>query len=253
MIFYFSGTGNSKWIAEKIGQKIGEEALDISKLISEGLTDYQPKAEETVGLVFPVYAWGAPEVVYKFAKNIKLKPNNYSFAVCNCASEAGLSLENLKKVFSIKSGFSIIMPNNYLLMGADVDDSEKIEQKLAAANSRIIGICQHIAEKEEMMDCYKGSMAFLKSKVFHFFFNKFARSTKSFTVEETCDGCGICCKFRTCDNIVLENNKPVWKGKCHQCFSCINRCPKKAIQYGSKTKTTGRYYLEEKYLANLKN
>ena len=32
MIFYFSGTGNSKWVANKIADKINDKAYDISNL-----------------------------------------------------------------------------------------------------------------------------------------------------------------------------------------------------------------------------
>ena len=32
MIFYFSGTGNSKWVANEIAKKINDNVYDISKL-----------------------------------------------------------------------------------------------------------------------------------------------------------------------------------------------------------------------------
>lgn len=247
MIFYFSGTGNSKWIAEKIAMKLGEEALDIAKLYKEGLTTYRAKSGEVVGLVFPVYAWRAPEMVTNFARNIKLKEDNYTFAVCSCGDESALALQSLAQVFKMKSGFSIIMPNNYMV-GFKLDDQDIIENKISAANSRIIGICQHIQEKEEVFDCYKGNGAFMKSNLINFLFNAFARDSKAFRVEESCDGCGVCVANCTGNNIDIVEGHPKWTGKCNMCFSCINRCPKEAIQYKSKTINKGRYVFDEKYL-----
>lgn len=64
MIFYFSGTGNSKWVAENLAGLLHEKTADISVLnfesdgnkkfieeIAQGI-----KNDEYIGFVFPVYA-----------------------------------------------------------------------------------------------------------------------------------------------------------------------------------------------------
>ena len=55
MIYYFSGTGNSQWVAEQLALQTGDVASDLIKtkgdLNCAGLT---------IGLVFPIYAWGIP-------------------------------------------------------------------------------------------------------------------------------------------------------------------------------------------------
>lgn len=65
MIFYFSGTGNSKWVAKNIAERINDRAYDISKLNEIP----EIKKEKQIGLVFPIYAWGIPEPMILFAKN----------------------------------------------------------------------------------------------------------------------------------------------------------------------------------------
>ena len=67
MIFYFSGTGNSEWVAKQIAQKINDEFCNISKL------DKIPEIdnEKQIGFVFPIYAWGVPEPMNLFAKRLK--------------------------------------------------------------------------------------------------------------------------------------------------------------------------------------
>ena len=56
MIFYFSGTGNSRRIALRLAGLTADKAVDIVSL-----TDIpDPKTERRIGLVFPVYAWGCP-------------------------------------------------------------------------------------------------------------------------------------------------------------------------------------------------
>jgi NAD-dependent dihydropyrimidine dehydrogenase PreA subunit len=39
-----------------------------------------------------------------------------------------------------------------------------------------------------------------------------------------------------------QDAKPVWvKEKCVMCLGCLHRCPRFAIQYGSRTKNHGQY------------
>ena len=55
-------------------------------------------------------------------------------------------------------------------------------------------------------------------------------------------GAGIGAANCPAQAITLENGRPVWtKKKCLKCCACINRCPVKAIQYGKKTASRGRY------------
>lgn len=91
MIFYFSGTGNSQWVAEQLGALTGDQVQDILKL------DKAPSlsGETQVGFVFPVYAWGVPQPMLDFVKSLP-KTNGFSFGVCTCGEEAGLAM---KKTF----------------------------------------------------------------------------------------------------------------------------------------------------------
>ena len=76
MIFYFSGTGNSRWTAEQIAALTGDKAHDITKPNDMPELKHQTQ----IGLVFPVYAWGAPEPMLKFARSTKAF---YTTAACN--------------------------------------------------------------------------------------------------------------------------------------------------------------------------
>ena len=56
MIFYFSGTGNTRWAAEEISRATGERLLDMAAEIN-GECRYQPAAGECIGFCFPVHGW----------------------------------------------------------------------------------------------------------------------------------------------------------------------------------------------------
>lgn len=244
MIYYFSGTGNSKWVAEEIGNKLRLEVKDIMSFKDELCVEI--KDDEPIGFVFPIYAWAPPKVMIDFIKRIKATKNNFKFIVCTCGEEAGKGLKKVAKEYGIHSCYSLIMPNNYML-GMDIDTEEITKEKIKKAKKQIENISREICIKKSTYEVSEGRLGSIKSNIVAPLFQKYATSTKPFYVEETCIGCGICEQVCPLNTIKLVEGKPVWDKECLQCLSCINRCPKEAIQYGKKTKNRGRYYFKESY------
>ena len=65
MILFFSGTGNSRMVAERMAALLGEHTLDMSCGCQLQLRDGEP-----LGIVFPVYAWGVPRLVTRFLSSL---------------------------------------------------------------------------------------------------------------------------------------------------------------------------------------
>jgi len=231
MIFYFSGTGNSKWIAEEIAKETGNELTDIAKKMKAGERIYKAAPEETIGFVFPVYAWAPPEMVWQFAKGVLAGKSNYTFAVCTCGAQAGNAIGVLSDIIDIDAGFSIEMPNNYVI-GSKPDQQGEIAEKIRKAQEKLPRICSVIRSREQVMEVKKGAMSALKSTVVNKFFNKMARDPGKFQVDEDCDSCEICKGVCPIGSISFMTKKPSWGDECLQCLACINSCPHNAIHYG---------------------
>ncbi|MEA4914924.1 MAG: EFR1 family ferrodoxin [Christensenella sp.] len=241
MICYFSGTGNSKWVAEEIARRTGDEAQNIAELVKDGPTVVYAGKDARIGVVFPIYAWGVPPIVERFCKSITLA-GAYAFAVCTFGDEAGKAMRRLKKIFAYQGAWSVKMPNNYIV-GYDVDSHELERSKIAVAKERLIVISDAVLANSTQYDVSEGVGAGIKTALVRPMFNTFARSTKRFSVEDSCNGCGLCARMCPIGAIRLQDEKPVWvKKHCTQCMSCINRCPQRAIQMGEGTKNHGRYY-----------
>lgn len=105
MIFYFSGTGNSRWAAQQLASYTGDTVCDLARM--DNLPDLQ--GESRIGLVFPVYAWGPPQMVMEFAQNLP-RTGAFTFGVGTCGSEAGLALKKLAAVYPLDSSYSLVMP-----------------------------------------------------------------------------------------------------------------------------------------------
>lgn len=240
MIFYFSGTGNSRWAARRIAALTGDEAVDIV-----GMKQAPDLGNETqVGLVFPIYAWGAPEPVLAFAKTLRPAAGAFTFAVCTCGSEAGGAMKKLAKTFRADSSYSLVMPNNYMVGSADVDGEDVARAKINTASAAIERLAGEVARREKVYRVEEGGMAAFKSGMVNWGFNHFARTSKPFFTTDACTGCGLCARDCPAGVISMKAGRPVWSEGCFQCLRCINACPAKAIQYGKDTESKGRYTLK---------
>ena len=157
MIFYFSGTGNSAWAARQLARLTGDKAYDITDL--KELPEME-HAEQT-GFVFPVYAWGAPEVMADFARKLPAS-KGFTFGVCTCGGDAGLTMKQFSKLYPLHSSYSLLMPNNYIL-GSDTDDESEILQKIAAARVELEQMAQEIRRREKVYRVHEGALAGTKS------------------------------------------------------------------------------------------
>ncbi len=241
MIFYFSGTDNSQWVAQQVAAKIEDTAQNISKLtVPPNICE-----EQYLGFVFPIYAWGVPEPMLAFVKSLQ-KSDAFTFGICTCGADAGIALKKFAKHYPLDSSYSVIMPSNYIV-GSDIEDENIILSKLTKAKEEIQIIAAEITTKKKVYRVDEGSMAAIKTNLAHWGFNRFARTTKPFRVNDCCNGCGLCAKNCPAETIHLIDGKPTWNDKCYQCLRCINQCPQAAIQYGKATETRGRYTIQ-KYL-----
>lgn len=63
MILYFSATGNSKYVAERISKKTDEKMLSIVDCIKDKKFNF---SDESIGLITPTYNWTLPSIVKEF-------------------------------------------------------------------------------------------------------------------------------------------------------------------------------------------
>lgn len=238
MIYYFSGTGNSEWVARSLAELTHDSVTRITK---ETLQPLDVKKDETFGLVFPIYAWSLPKMVSDFLKNISIECGAYCYAVCTCGAEAGYAMHLLRARMHMDGVWSLIMPDNYVVaFKAEAEDAAL--EKVRNANAQLGGIAASINARESgCADVHVGKLAFLKTFVGGHLFRKYALSAKPFRSTYSCTACGLCARVCPTGNIRIMDDMPFWGDDCQQCMACIQRCPKRAIEYGRSTEKHGRY------------
>ena len=240
MIYYFSGTGNSKFVAEQLAKYTKDTALFIPQVMNNLKENIVVSEDESIGLVFPIYGWMVPQIVTEFLEHVSVDHKAYAYVVCTCGSETGFALRELAKTFPFKSAYSIRMPDNYIPM-FDLDPPELVKEKINVAIQRLPKIALEVSAKSQSFEIEEGPLASIKTKVFGTLFAGFSMNPAKFSVDDTCIGCGQCVENCPLKTIKLVDGKPVWSGRCQMCMSCIMKCPKKAIQCGNGTRRRGRY------------
>ena len=244
MIFWFSGTGNSKYVAERIAEANGLALASIAEIM-RGRRFEQPEGE-VIGIVFPVFAYAPPKMVLDFAKRLRRDAEGaaYVFAVCTCGGSAAYSMRKLERTLKrpLDCAYSISMPGNYIL-GLDVDSEEVQAKKLADAEGTIAEINGVIAAREKgVRKVRTGPNPWVRSTLISPLFNWFLRSARGFYATDACTSCGLCAAVCPTSNVTVPpGGKPSWGKDCTLCLACIHHCPVRAIQRGKATESKGRY------------
>lgn len=255
MIFWFSGTGNSQWVAQNLASTLNDTLVDIAQATLDQQHDYSLKHGESIGFVFPTHSWGPPPIVCQFIKTLNISgydSSTHCYMVTTCGDDTGLTVEILQKSLGdihLNAAFSIQMPNTYIcLPGFDVDDYDIEHRKLTAARARIEKVAMAIAERRNIIDVVRGSVPWLKSRVVRPIFVATLMSDRKFKCDTiTCTHCGSCAKQCPVNNIIMGNdNTPQWQGNCTMCLRCLHMCPARAIDYGNATQKKGRYHFKQK-------
>lgn len=247
MIFYFSGTGNSLYAAKQIAAHNQEPLISIAAAVNGGACKYRLRDEETIGFVFPTHSWGPPRIVLDFIEKLELEgyEGHYMFGVATCGGNIGNTMDVVnqhlkRKGMQLSSGFSVVMPNNYIMMG-NVDAEDRQEAKLSAAENVLEGIREAVRQRQRgVFQVKKGFPAWLLTGVIYPLFAKNGIQPEKFHADDRCSGCGTCAKVCNCSNIAV-NGKPQWGQNCTLCLACLHYCPSHAVQYGKSTVKKGRY------------
>lgn len=242
MILYFSGTGNSRYVAEMIGKVTENEVLSMNAMIKNH-TKGAISSESTYVFVCPVYAGRIPRVVEKYIKEAKLEGSKKAYFVVTCSETPWRTVDYVEKLLNEKGitmiGFnSIIMPQNYIAM-YDTPSKSEADKIIDKALPRIQEIAELIKEEKSLLPEKPGKK--IMSSIINPVMYSMIVSAKNFTTTDKCIGCTLCVEHCLLNNIKMFNGKPQWGKECTHCMACICGCPQNAIEYGNKTRNRYRY------------
>lgn len=72
MIFYFSGTGNSKYVSLKISKSLNIESISLNEYFKRGYTTLNNNNDDYLGFIFPTYDYDIPYVIKDYLKKANI-------------------------------------------------------------------------------------------------------------------------------------------------------------------------------------
>ena len=252
-IYYFSGTGNSLFIAKELKKRLPNCSLvPVVHVLRNGAVK---TVADVIGIVFPIYATTYPDEIKQFMERLDCKKDAYVFAISSrkCRPRVFTALGEMlaQKGGTLSAARSISMPQNYIPVFS-VETQEEIKRQDEELFQTLDVFTQTILARQVSIEQAKklpAPVAALYLLVrFSSFLNKKTRYfnlENRFYADDKCIGCGLCEKICLAERIRLDGEKPVWDADipCRLCLACVHFCPAEAVQIkGTKTEKTGRYH-----------
>lgn len=246
MIFYFSATGNCKYVAKQLSSNTGEIIVSMSECLKNNLFTFDIPENENIGFVTPTYFWGLPIIVNDFLDKVKMifSGKHYVYHISTYGTTTGQADRMLNKKIKtnnlkLDAVFCVKMVDTWTPV-FNLSDKTKNNRITKAADKEINEIIKKVKNKT-IGDFNNRRMPMIMTSLWYSGY-KSGKPTNRFHVEDSCIGCGLCVKNCPMEAITMVESKPVWtKSRCAACLSCLHHCPKFSIQYGRHTKRHGQF------------
>lgn len=244
MILYFSGTGNSEYIAKNMGQQMNDTVENLFERLRD--RDFSKMYSDRPWIIVcPTYAWRIPRILQEWLENTRLSGNRDIYFIMTCGGNignAGKYLQQLcvSKSMNYRGCAGIVMPENYIALFT-TPTRENALQIIAHAKQEIDKAVSLMKENKAIPHPSLTITDKLNSGIVNKAFYPLFVHAKKFYVTDKCISCGMCVKVCPLKNVHLQEGSPVWGNACTHCMACICRCPKEAIEYGKHSQGLPRY------------
>lgn len=226
--FYFTATGNSLAVAKEIGG----ELYSIPQVVKHSQTKF---SADKIGLVFPCYYMGTPQIVRNFIEQVELE-SDYIFAVMTYGNFSASGVHHFQRL-AAKEGLQLdytnelLMIDNYLPLYDITAELAKEDSKNIKEN--LTNLVNDIKQERKSLlkqKWWERLITFFSYKFYQF---KRGAADKKFSVTEDCTSCKVCEQVCPVDNITVKE-KPDYHHHCEECMACINLCPENAIKHSKE-------------------
>lgn len=210
VVIYFSGTGNSRYVAELFCNEYDEGAKAFS--IEDDDITQVVKNEEMLVFAYPVQYSTVPKILRDFIiENNELWESKKVFVIATMGLFSGDGAGILGRLL-LQYGAEVI-GGLHLKMPDSIGDEKVL--KPGKPTQEGIGVLYRMAG-------FFGQRLYFGHKTKNY-------SNKLRVDEDKCIGCGKCEKLCPMNNIKIVDKKVVQNNQCTMCYRCINNCSKQAM------------------------
>ena len=146
MIIYFSGTGNSKYVADMLSEQLNDQSIDAGKMIKSGIKGEFESKHPWV-FVAPTYSWQLPHVFEKFIKESTFKGAKTAYFIMTCGGDIGNAQS---QIINICNEIDL----EYLFNHTGTDAIGQMKRLLNAKDETVVKRVKEylLQEKEDLQD-----------------------------------------------------------------------------------------------------
>lgn len=239
LLIYYSGTGNSSYITNKLCLRLKNEGLDVDvyrinplKMERLDLSKYN-----LIGVGYPIYGFNLPSKVHKFFKRQRFSKGQRVFVYKNSGEtwkENDSSSLVLRKIFKrqkalFQNEYHFMMPYNIHFRY-----DEKLVKEMLIMDDKLIDILvKEVLDEIPNIKKY----TFRNNIINHFFRLTYIGGPINVLFykvdKKKCIKCGICVKGCQMKNISFNKKGNIkFHHNCMMCMYCTLNCPKDAIRMG---------------------
>ncbi|MCF0148888.1 MAG: 4Fe-4S binding protein [Clostridium sp.] len=242
IILYFSGTGNTKFIANKIGEEFSKNGCEIDIYSIEEKIELKNLSYDYLILGFPKYFEYIPKIFFDYLEdNLYDSPKEIKTMIFSTGKDKSKTYFNELEKKLLNKNYKVIvtknfqMPDSYTLAkgykkNTRKDIKEIFDNSLEEVKNAVVNFLTDNYMKEEVNEIsatFYRTMNKIKTKDFY-------KNSINFSVNINCDKCNLCvniCPVKNIDNIGGDIK---FRDNCIMCCRCVNACPKNAIMYKDK-------------------
>jgi ferredoxin/flavodoxin len=246
MTLYFSGTGNTKFVAELFSRKMDAKCFSI-----EDDVDFSAeiKANDTIAFCYPVYNSRVPRIMRIFAHKhmTELKGKKVIiFATQQKFSGDGARVfsdlfkdETIEVIYAEHFNMQQNMGNIPVWWTLFKPTEKSNRRFIKKTTAKIDVICDNIKNgivKKRGFSAFSKLLGLIQGVPWQ-------KNTKGINmprglekkvllgirIHDECTACGLCTKICPMKNLEKREGKIHHAGNCTVCYRCVNHCPQRAI------------------------
>ena len=254
LILYFSGTGNTDYVAHYLAQRLDPGQVDVDLRSVEWQPPEQVADFDLLVLGFPVYAGDSPGLVQAYLERLPAGENRGAFAFCTkgayAASAVRLNLQRLAMrgyvpllggdvIMPGTDGLSMISKDSWMARKAlqkDYDQLKDADRLVERMNGALLELADGGPVETLRMPVPQRLRMNLSDRLWASLYRATERWARArLHADDRCEGCGLCVRICPVDNVAVRDGKAHFEDRCILCLRCLHACPQEAIQIGKLT------------------
>lgn len=240
ILYYFSGTGNTKWVAKKFEEQFIRHGKELELRSIERIENLDLEGYDYLIIGTPVHSELPPKIVVEFLNRL---PEGNKNIKCMIYSTQGVNsaaaVDDMKRLLE-KKGYEIIvqtsfrMANSYYFGFGVERTPEEIAKFSKNAEEKVKRIAEEVFKNNKVIEKISYPRFLFGKLTGHGFNRLLPKLASKLSSTEECNKCGLCLRNCPRGNITIEDGRAFFHSNCIMCVRCIHLCPVNAIRYKGK-------------------